>query len=207
MARRQGNDYFRMFVEQADYACKAANYLSKIFHDFDAAKLPEQMKKMHEIEHDADIAKHTMVRKLIKEFMPPIDREDIMQLAQQLDDVTDSIEDVLLRVYIYHIEDIHQDAIQFAELITQCCDELKKTMQEFHNFKKSSSIHSGIIEVNRLEEVADDRYTEFLRKLFANRPDPLEAHAWAEIYDYFEKCCDACEDVTDTIESVILKNS
>lgn len=207
MARKQGNNYFKMFLNQATFACEAAKCLYDFLTDFNADEISSQIKKMHAIEHNADKERHDIMHKLVKEFIPPIEREDIMLLSEQIDNITDNIEDVLLCIYMYHVHYIPPDAIKFSELVLKCCDELRKTTEEFCNFKKSTTIHEMIIEVNRLEEVGDDLYTEVFRKIFLAKPDPLDAMAMAEIYKYFERCCDSCEDVADIIESVIMKNS
>lgn len=207
MARNQSNNYFKMFLDQMTFACEAAQCLYDYLNDFNADEISVQIKKMHVIEHNGDKERHDIMHKLVKEFIPPIEREDIMLLSEQIDNITDNIEDVLLCIYMYHVHFISDDAIKFSALVLKCCNELKKAVKEFCNFKKSSTIHEIIIEVNRLEEVGDDLYTDVFRKIFLAKPDPLDAMALAEIYKYLEKCCDACEEVADIIESVIMKNS
>ena len=102
--------------------------------------MSQNIAEMHRIEHEADVAKHEMLEKLLKEFITVIDREDILELASVIDDVTDSLEDVLLRMYMYNVTSLREDALQFASIIIQCCKEMKIMMQEFSNFRKSKKI-------------------------------------------------------------------
>ena len=102
------------------------------------------MAELHNIEHTADI-KARDGKKLAAEFLPPIDRDDLVSLSSEIDDITDSIEDVLMRISMYNIKVIREDAIELAKLVVNCCEELRDIMAEFKNFKsprKSTSISS-----------------------------------------------------------------
>ena len=79
--------------------------------------------------------------------------------------------------------------------------------EDFQNFRKSTTIHDSIIEINRLEEVGDRMYTEAVRNLYLNCKDPVEIVAWTKIFDRLELCCDACEHVANAVEGVMMKNS
>lgn len=207
MARKNENNYFKMFAEAVSYSCKAADMLKEDFTDFDPARLAVRIEEMHHIEHTADIAKHELMEKLMKEFITPIDREDILELSNALDDVTDSLEDVLLQLYMFGIISLREDSLTFAAIINDCCHALKKLMQEFENFRKSKVIKDMIIEINHLEENGDRLYTEAMHRLYTNTPDTLEVLSWTTIYNCMEKCCDKCEDAADVVEAVILKYS
>lgn len=206
MARKQ-TDYFKMFVDLVDYSCSAAKMLYNVISKYDEKQLAKRLEEIHNIEHSADIAKHNMMRLLVKEFITPIDREDIIQLSQEIDDVTDSIEDVMLRLYMFNITTIRDDALLFAEKIVEACNALKKAMEEFHNFKKSNKLHGLLVDTDNIEEQCDKIYAESVRKLYSGSNDIMEIIKWRSIYDQLEKCCDACEHASNVIESVIMKNS
>lgn len=206
MAKRQ-NNYFEMFVELVDFCCQAADTLHENLVNFDADKLADSIAVMHHIEQEADHKKHDMINKLIHEFITPIEREDIMALAQEIDDVTDSIDDVLLKIYMYNIKSIKPETLEFSETIVQACRQLKLMMEDLHNFKKSTKIRESIIEVNRLEELGDTLYTKAIRNLYTTSQNPIEIISWTEAFARLEKCCDDCEDIADIVESIIMKNS
>ncbi len=207
MAKKRDGYYFTVFVEMVEYCCKAAVALDEVLHNYDPDTVEEKMQELHQIEHSADLAKHDMISKLIKEFITPIEREDIMALAHQIDNVTDAIEDVILRLYMYNIRTILPEALEFSKTITQCCEELKKMMQEFANFRKSKTIHEHLVRVNYLEEVGDRLYVQAVRTLYTTDHTAMEITGWTEMFERMEKCCDACEDVADVVESVIMKNA
>jgi len=200
-------NYFEALVSFTDYSCEAAALLHSILSNYDTTKLEAQMKQMHNIEHSADLAKHNMMSNLVKEFITPIEREDIAAVAQAIDTVTDTIEDVVMNLYMYNIKTIRKEALEFSETIVSCCDALKIAMEDFHNYKKSKNVIENIIRINNLEEVGDEIYTRAIRNLHTTCTDPIEIMSWSKNFDYLEKCCDACEDVSDVMESIIMKNS
>lgn len=207
MSKKTDKFYFNNFVESAEVSCEAAAMLKCILEDFNVADLPENKVKLHEIEHKGDDKRHEMTRALVKAFITPIERDDILKLSQYIDDVTDSIEDIIIRIYINNVTHIRQDSIPFAGLVIQCCKTMKEMLEEFPNFKKSKKLEELIIEINRLEETGDDMYVACMRNLHTTSTDPLEIIAWREIYEFFEICCDSCENVADIVESIIIGNS
>ena len=207
MANKNDYNYFDTFVRLVDYSCSASKILCETLTDYKVEELEEKLEIMHKIEHTADLDKHEMMNKLVKEFITPIEREDIISLAQEIDDVTDAIEDVLIRLYMFNIKKINPHALDFCNIVIKCCDALKKAVEEFRYFHKSKTIHEYIVEVNHLEEEGDKIYSDAVHTLFVSGVDPIEILTWRETFDRFEKCCDSCEDVADIIESVIMKNS
>lgn len=207
MTRKNEFDYFDSFIKLSEYCCDAAKMLDEVLIDFNTGTLEEKMKKMHEIEHAADLQGHEIMSRLAKEFITPIEREDIVELVHEIDDITDTIEDVLLHMYMYNIKKIKNDALRFSKLILKSCEELKVAFEEFRNFRKSKSIHDKIVHINKLEEDGDNLYTEAVRKLHMTSESAIEIMAWTVAFNRLEKCCDACEETANVIEGIIMKNS
>lgn len=209
MKKEQRNfDYFAGFSRMSQKALAAAQMLIEIFSDFQPENIDQLMTDMHNIEHDCDLEHHVILKRLANEFVTPIEREDIINLASELDEVTDHIEDIIQRIYMYNISEIPDEAKQMSVVIGRCCEALCDSLTEFSQFKKySESIKEKIIEVNRLEEDGDRLYANGVRHLFREKPDPVIVNAWELTYMRLEKCCDACEHVADVMESIMMKNS
>lgn len=207
MFKKKDNNYFDMFVNLVNYSCMASEKLCHILENFDADQLSHMLDDMHAIEHKADLEKHDMMEKLAREFITPIEREDIISLAHKIDDITDSLEDVIIKIYMFNLKELPDETQEFTKVISKECDTLKKVMEEFRNFRKSTTIHDLIVEVNFLEEECDRIYTRSIRNLFEKCTDPVKLMAFTEIIECFEKCSDACEDASEVIEGVIMKNS
>jgi len=196
-----------MLEEMANCSYHAAEQLETILTDFNIDELDQNMANLHAVEHQGDGLKHDLVSKLVREFITPIEREDIMAIANEIDDVTDAVEDVLLRIYMYNLQEILPNAITFAGIAKQCCNELLSVLKVFSDFKKSKTIHESIIELNHLEETGDNCYLNSVRHLYTSNIDAKSAAAWTEIYRCLEKVCDTCEHAADLVENVIMKNT
>lgn len=207
MARIKFN-YFDAFERLGEYACKEAEMLNSILNNYDPETLSYQVKKVHEIENDADLENHQIYRNLADEFVPPIEREDIVTLAQQLDDIVDDIDDVVQRLYMFNIQEIVEPAIQMGVLIEKSCTALYAVLKDFRNFKKSKTLDQLLISVNDYEEEADNLYYFATRELFTKHAsDPLFVMSWYHIMVGLERCVDATEDVATMVSTVIMKNS
>ena len=184
MGSKQNNSfYFDNFIACADYACQAAHLLEKGMREFDPDRIGDMLDEMHAVEHAGDEKKHELLNVLAKAFITPVEREDIILLGQNIDEVTDKIEDVLLRIYCNNVRSVRPDALELVAVAIKCCGEVKDMLVEFPRFKNSKKLH---------EHIGDD---------------PIAIIVWREIYIYLEKCVDACEHVADTVESVVMKNS
>lgn len=200
--------YFENFVASANYSNEAAHYLLNCLEDYDPQNIQQMMQEMHETEHRADLKKHEMNEMLAKAFVTPIEREDLNLLSQALDDVTDRLEEVLQKLFIYDIQVIEPAAVEFAAKIVTSCELLYALMNEFENFKKSKRIKELIIKINQIERECDTLYLLSIRKLIHNaKEDVLKLIAWREIFDGLEACADACEDASECVNAVIMKNS
>lgn len=200
-------NYFELFVEMTQVSAKAVEKLESLLTQFDPNTLQDQLNELHHIESEGDQRRHTLLEKVAKDFITPIEREDILTLANVIDDVTDSIEDVLIKIYMYDIKKIEPAALSFVKIVHECCSVLCDVMLEFGNFKKSKTIKDSIIEINRLEETGDRLYIETVHAMYAQKGDAQHIGAWTRVYDTLERCCDACEHAADVVRNVIMKNT
>ena len=205
--KKTSYSYFAFFCEMIDCACQASTALNNMFSDYQPKNLRQEADVIHEIEHAADLKKHDMMSQLLREFLPPIDREDIVNISHVLDEIVDLIEEVVLSLYTNDIRKCRPDVQPMVALIVKQCEELQKLMAEFENYKKSDKLLQSIIVINTLEEEGDRLYLEAMRNLKLTCSDPFEMIAWRDIYSSIEDCSDACEKVADAVEEVVMKNT
>ncbi len=199
--------YFENFSECAVLAKNAANYLVECLENYDADKISDMLDKMHTFEHSADVKKHEMNEALAKAFITPVDREDLDMLSQQLDNVSDILEEILQKFYVYNIKEIEPASIEFAKCLVKSCEILVEIMDEFENFKKSKAMRSLIIACNDVEEECDRLYLTTMHNLTKNSTDVLTTTSWYKIFDNLEACADACEHVGECVGTIIMKNT
>lgn len=199
--------YFENFAVSTALSKQAAEYLVNCLENYDPDKIQDMLEAMHEIENNADVKKHEMREALAKAFVTPVDREDLDMLSHNLDDVVDSIEEILQKFFIYNVRTINPAAVTFAKKIVDACGLLCTLMEEFESFKRSKKTHALIIQLNDVEEECDRLYLASMRELTKDPANVMEILAWRDIFNCLESCADACEHVSECVGSVIMKNT
>lgn len=207
MANKSNKFYFQNFMEAATYSCRAAEFLVHCLSDYHSDRIDTMLAQMHELEHQADEIRHEMSVALARAFVTPIDREDLADLSQCIDEVTDTIEEVLQRFYIHNIQTVPSDASVFAEKILACCKLMASMLTELEHFKKPDRLRKFIVDLNHAEEDCDQFYLHAAMMVKQQYNNAFDAIAWWEIFEYLENCADACEHVADSVERIIMKNT
>lgn len=206
MAKKK-NDYFKLAEQQIEFCVQASNLLEEILCNYSTDTIEEQKQTMHQIEHRADQVQHDILTRLSAEFITPIDQEDILTLVQIIDDVADALDEVILELYMYHIDSIPQDAPELSKMVNRCVQALAEAIKELKNFKKPQNLRKLLVDVNSIEGEADKLYVEAVHNLFASNCDNKTLIGSNAIYESLEECCDLCEHASDIIEQIIIKNT
>ncbi|MBI4051998.1 MAG: DUF47 domain-containing protein [Elusimicrobia bacterium] len=195
--------FFSLFESQASHICEAARVFQEALSQSNLD--PTAIKTIRDIEHEADINTHEIIDKLNRTFITPFDREDIHELASEMDDVVDLIQGAASRMHLYRITKATEELAQLGETLYQATEMVKKAVMGLNNLKSSRRILDYCIEINRLENAGDQLVELALGKLFSNHQDPLEVMKWKEIYEITEEAIDKCEDVANVVESIVVK--
>lgn len=204
---KKTNDYFAMLRKQMDCCVEASDLLEEILCNFQPETVNVYRSQMHEIEHIADNVRHDILCKLFTEFMTPIDQEDILRLAQIMDDITDALDEVILDVYMYRIRCIPEKTAEFSKIVNRCVKTLHTAIGELKNFKRPEKLRQLLIAVHDMESEADGVFTDAVYRLFDSAADGKTILMAKAIYEGLEKCCDLCEHAADVIEQVVIKNT
>lgn len=207
MGSKADKFYFNNFLKATECCVEAAKFLDECFNNYDAEKLQENIIKMHEYEHKADEVHHEMSAALARAFVTPLDREDIAQISANIDEVADTIEEVLQRLYVDEIKEIPEYFKTFSKKIVECCELLKRVLEELPTFKKPKKLKEMILSLGALEEECDKLYLEGTLKIRKENTDVLLVIALRDTLYKMERCADACEHVCDTIEMIVMKNT
>lgn len=202
---RKEEIFFDLFVETAENACKAAEMLEDLMLRY--VDVDNKVKAIEVVENECDRHVHKILAQLNKSFITPIDREDIYLIAKELDNITDAIESTAHRFVMFGVKEITPQAVLLAKFIRESTQELKLLMGELKNMKTSKELSKKIVEVNRIEDEGDTIFRDAVRELFIGDKDSVEIIVWKEIYEYLENTLDACEDVADIVEGVVMKHA
>ena len=204
---KKTNEYFLLIEQQAAICVEAAALLENILTEYSAAGMAVRRVEMHAVERRADGICHDIRNRLSAAFITPIDQEDILHLAQLLDDVTDALDEVALECYMFRLAELPAGAPAFAGLTHRCVSKLCEAAIELRNFRSSGRLRALLAEVNTLEEQADDAYATAIHDLFAEDAAPRTLIAGKAIFDCMEACCDLCGHAADVMDQIIIKNT
>jgi predicted phosphate transport protein (TIGR00153 family) len=190
------------FQNQAKVICDAAAELREAVLQGNS-RMADAAKRIRILEQKGDELIHDVVKRLNSTFITPLDPEDIHSLASHMDDVLDGIEEVAHCLVAYRVEPIPPAVIEMVALIGSCSESIAKAIDAL---ARNKPMIDHCIEINRLEDSADEVYRKAVAELFESGADPLQIMKLKEIYDTLEMTTDRCEDVTDVLQSVLLKN-
>ena len=200
-------NYFEQFEKSVRLAKEEIEELKKYINNFKNIDSETEMKKIHELENQGDNNLHELKNYLLKDFLPPIDREDILSMSYEIDDLIDAIDEVAIDMNIYNITEVTEDLKILIDLLEKTILSVYELIVELANLKKIKEIKDKIIEVNQLEEQADKLYQKAIKELYSKEKDQLNIMKWTSIYQRVEDCFDACETIAYASEEILLKNT
>lgn len=159
--------------------------------------------EIQRVEQGCDTIAHEIFQRLNRTFVTPIDREDIHALATSLDDVMDAIDAAATVVRRYRISSLRYGARELASLVWQSAMQVRVAVEALD---KRKGVAERAVEINRLENAADDLLDESLRRLFEEEKNAITVMKWKEMFDLLEQATDRCEDCANVLESVVVKH-
>jgi len=198
----QEETFFVLFQKQAENIVSGASSFTKMLEHY--SDVPEQVTKIKAIEHAGDEITHQIFRKLNQTFITPFDREDIHELGGTMDDIIDLIDAAASRFIQYRIDQVRAGTIELSKVLTLATMELSAAI---HAIPVPDKALQRVIEINRLENESDRICRSLIARLFEEEKDPVQIIKWKEIFEVIETAVDKCEDVSNVIETIILKNS
>jgi hypothetical protein len=199
----RNEEFFDLFTEVANRNKEAAQFLRDLFEAAPDRRTPivEAIKRL---EHEADQVTHEVVNRLDRTFITPLDREDIYQLASDLDDVMDAMDGCARRAQIFRLGVAPPGVRRLTEVIQRMVVVLAEAVSRL---KKGDDVMRFCVEAKRLEEEGDSIYHEALGQMFEKERDAIEIIKWKEIYDNLERTLDQAEDVANVVESITIKHA
>lgn len=199
--RLKEETFFDLFTQAANNILVAAQRLVELLDDYhDVERKAEVIKS---IEEAGDDITHTIIDRLNRTFVTPLDREDIFALAKQLDDVLDWIEASSARMAVYKISHATPEARELGRIILAECEAL---VEAIGNLRRLDRLEGPVREINRLENLADHLQRDAIAKLFTADADPIDVIKWKEIYETLEEATDQGEHVAHVLEGIHAKN-
>ena len=197
-----GEKFFDLFREAAQNSLAGAKALKEMIDHYENPK--QSWKAIMDLEHEGDRITHRTIRMLDQTFLTPIDREDIYALIRAMDNVMDAIEAAASRMVLYKIDKVAPEAKKLCDIIVTSTEQMVKAVS---HMPKLEDVGDYLIEINRLENAADEIYRQAIGALFDDEHPPLDVIKWRDVFEILEETTDRCEDVANIVESIALKNS
>lgn len=207
---RDGN-FFEMFDQHATQIVEAAHAFSKMVANYsDVEKRNAHHHEVDEAERAADRITHEVSRALHKTFITPIDRDQIHQLINTMDDVADLIQDSAETMALYDVRHMTEDILRLTDLSVKCCERLKDAVALIGKVRDAVTAEATLktcAEIDKLESDADHVMRAAMSRLFREEPDVRELIKLKAVYELLETITDRCEDAANLIEGIVLENS
>ncbi|WP_292365868.1 MULTISPECIES: DUF47 domain-containing protein [unclassified Methanoculleus] len=200
----QDKVFFDLFDSLAQTVVSAADLLVEFVENFENVK--EQCHRMKQIEHKGDEITHEIYEQLNRTFITPLEPEEISRLASALDDILDYIDGTAQQMYSYGITKTDDQMIELAKLIRLSVIEIEKAVNGIRSIKNPGLIEERCIEVNRLENVADNALGHAIMDLFKTE-DAITIIKLKDIYENLEMATDKCEDVANVLSDIAIRHS
>jgi len=199
----QDEHFYQLFLNHIDKTVQAANLLAEA-SDAEPAHRESFASRIQILEQQGDDIIHDIYVRLNSTFITPIDPEDIHSLSSSLDDILDGIEECVYRLVAYQVGAVPPPMLELSRIILRSVRTLERA---FTALSRNAPLTEAVIEVNRLEQIADDLGREAVTQLFSWEKDCIRLMKLKEIYDLLEATVDHCEDVADALQNVMVKNS
>lgn len=206
-SKKKPDFFFERFVTVMTYAKKCMDELNFQLQSFDGSKLYEIKESIHAIEHEADLIKAETEERLAKEFMTPIDREDIFLLLDSIDDVTDSIDDISYKMYVRNYTSLPVDVMEFVSLASETVNKTEELLASLSDITDKNKIAPKIANIRDLEEKMDHLYEEKVHNIYkSDNLDSKILNRYEDIYGKFEYVTDQCRNVAKIVAMIMYKN-
>ena len=197
--------FYDLFEQDTRNLVVSAEKLVDLFDNYE--NVEAKAKQLKDLEHRGDAITHEIIQRLHRTFVTPIDREDIALLANSLDDVMDFIEAAGRTAFLYGIAQPTERARELASIVAKVAYKLDEVMPSLRRRNQFQWILEQCVEINSLENEADDVHHAALAELFHDCTDACEIIKWREIYQHMEDATDRGEDVANALEGIVLKHA
>jgi uncharacterized protein len=195
--------FFDQFDAHARITLKGAGELLEMVST--GRDLAAAARRIKALEHQADDITHRCLETLHRAFSLPVDRRAAYRLISRMDDVLDHVESAAERIVLYELVEMRPDARALADTVNRSAVELSRVLRDLRVPRRRDDVLARCIEINRIENQADELLRASLAQLFRSRVSPIDVIKWKEIYEELEEATDRCEDAANVIEGLVLE--
>lgn len=199
-----------LFSEQAQCVAAAAAELRDMVTGHEVPT-EVHIASIRAIEIRADSVVREIFLSANRTFYAPIDREDILMLAHDLDDIVDLIEDTAKGIQRYALTAFPREIQTMVNSVVESAALLLKAIPFLDSITRD---HRTIFEIcqriGEIEEQADEAFDAALARIRAELGkgslDTIGYLDRKELYELIERVVDKCDDVANEIQTLTAKH-
>ena len=198
--------FFPLYIQAADNIVKAADILLELTKVEDPELRSTLSARIKEHETAGDQLTDTIIDELLKAFVTPFDRDDIHQLAQDIDMFLDGIRDSGKKIDLFQPRFADADFTRMADIIRQSAEDIASLTRNFDNMRdRVPEIDALCDRLVDWEHTADNIYSNYMSNLFKEEKDAIELVKKKNIIQTLEDTCDLGKKISDTVRNILVK--
>jgi len=196
------DEFFTLFSASAHNVADAARRMRDLVND--PSHIDQHLELVVDCERKGDAHVRSLLTRLSTSFVTPFDREDIHALAEELDDVVDDILAVAGLLRLMRVGEILPEMKEQADIMVGMAD---ATAQLIDKLEKMRDVRDLLDTIDKLESDGDAVHHRAIARLFSGELEPLEVLKWKDIIEAMEAALNTLEDISDIVESIVLKHA
>ena len=194
-------EFYELFAQAGENALAVARLAKQRFEGIPDSEVRQS--EIKALEHEGDRVTREILELLNTQYITPFDREDIYALAQAIDDVVDHVDEASELLGVFKVERPSAKAVRQCELLISAAQRLAQALSKLKSLRGASE---HIVEVKQIEDEGDVVVREAIAELF-EQDDVKTIIKWKDIHEALEEAIDACEEVSNVIGNIVLKNA
>jgi hypothetical protein len=205
LPREEG--FFDLLERGAACAKESGIVLQEICEAPTEEERKKKLDRLRDIEHDADAVIHETYAMLNSTFVTPIDRSDIYQLANNLEDIVDLNHATAMQLITHAMSDVPEGSIDLAKLIATATDEIAQAVKLLRNLRQLEQVPNHTKKLSAYEHDGDEIFRKRIGELFRDEKNAIRLIQHKEFLEGLERALDGCDHVGTALKTIVIKNA
>ena len=204
--------FYPLFDDAAENVAECARRFRDLLDHYSDQPLAEPTTRdveklvnlINDCESRGDEYTRTILRRLNSSFVTPFDREDIHALTEELDDVVDEMQAAADLLVLHRVEKPLPEVRDLADILVKAADANVALIAKLPRLR---DMDGELETIGRLESEGDRIYRRLVAHLFSGEFKAFAVLKWKDVVEAIEKSVNAIENISDIVESIVLKHA
>ncbi|MBI3241876.1 MAG: DUF47 family protein [Chloroflexi bacterium] len=199
--RKKPDVFLPLLIKQAEFAVQGLTGLQAYMREPNA----DVARRVKSIEKEADEVRRILIEELNRNFITPMDREDIFALSRAIDDVLDYADTTTDEMAMLGVQP-NPYLVRMVSLLTDAAEEIHKGVLRLQDHPGVANDHA--VRAKALENRVENVYREAIAALFVGPKDVhdvVEMLKLREIYRHLSNAADRGDEAANVIGDIVVK--